>query len=388
MPGFRRRSHRLESEAYPHVSIPGCGRADFRRVGAGPRGRRILRVASPPRLQADVPTDPDEGASTIVVLATGGTIAGTSASSSDHFGYTAAQIGIVQLLSGVPLLSGAPIESEQVAQIDSKDMSHAIWQSLALRVAHHLSRAEVRGIVITHGTDTLEETAYFLHRVLAPTRPVVLTGAMRPATSSQADGPQNLLDAVTVARHPGATGVLAVLAGAVHGARHVRKVHPHRLDAFSSGEAGPLATIDHGRLEPAPGRTAPFAMPDHEAGRTAPLAVALTCPVPEWPRVEIVHSHAGASGAVVRALCADGTKGARCVDGLVVAATGNGTLHRDLEAALLVAQSHGIAVLRSLRCGDGQLSPIAGDRLPGAVGLTPVQARIELMLSLMPHQRP
>lgn len=324
----------------------------------------------------------------IAVLATGGTIAGLADDAGRSPAYRAAQLGVAELVDTVPALSGIALIAEQVAQVDSKDMTHAIWHRLAGRVAHHLAQAEVDGIVVTHGSDTLEETAYFLHRVLAPTRPVVLTGAMRPATSSQADGPQNLLDAVTVARHPGATGVLAVLAGAVHGARHVRKVHPHRLDAFSSGEAGPLATIDHGRLEPAPGRTAPFAMPDHEAGRTAPLAVALTCPVPEWPRVEIVHSHAGASGAVVRALCADGTERARCVDGLVVAATGNGTLHRDLEAALLVAQSHGIAVLRSLRCGDGQLSPIAGDRLPGAVGLTPVQARIELMLSLMPHQRP
>ncbi|MDO9314775.1 MAG: asparaginase [Burkholderiaceae bacterium] len=338
-------------------------------------------MASNLPVQTDHPTDAGDSARVIVVLATGGTIAGTAASASDHLGYTSAQLGIEQLLAGVPALAGLPIESEQVAQIDSKDMSHAIWQSLALRVAHHLARAEVRGIVVTHGTDTLEETAYFLHRVLSPAKPVVLTGAMRPATSSQADGPQNLLDAVLVARDPAATGVLAVLAGTVHGARHVRKVHPTRLNAFSSGEAGPLALIDKGRLVAAAGRTALLAAMDH----TAPVAVALTHPVAQWPRVEIVHSHAGASGAVVSALCADGMARARCVDGLVVAATGNGTLHRDLEAALLVAQSQGIAVLRSLRCGDGRLIPLAGDRLPGADDLTPVQARIELMLSLMPR---
>ncbi len=136
----------------------------------------------------------------IVILGTGGTIAGTAASPADAIGYTAAQLGVAQLVAGVPALAGLPLESEQVAQLDSKDMDFATWQRLAQRVAAHLARDEVQGVVITHGTDTLEETAYFLHRVLAPAKPVVLTAAMRPATSLQADGPQNLLDAVTLAR--------------------------------------------------------------------------------------------------------------------------------------------------------------------------------------------
>lgn len=126
------------------------------------------------------------------------------------------------------------------------------------------------------------------------------------------------------------------------------------------------------------------AMPDDVgAGSYAPISVALTRPVADWPRVEIVVSHAGASGAVVRALCADDVARTRPVNGLVVAATGNGTLHHDLETALLDAQSQGIAVLRSLRCGDGRLMPRSSDRLPGADDLTPVQARIELLLRLM-----
>jgi L-asparaginase len=323
-------------------------------------------------------------ASLVVVLGTGGTIAGTAASPADDRGYVAAQLSVAQLLTTLPGSTGVTIESEQVAQIDSKDMSHAIWQALARRVAHHLERAEVRGVVVTHGTDTLEETAYFLYRVLAPGKPVVLTGAMRPATSLQADGPQNLLDAVTVARDPAAGGVLAVLAGAVHGAQWVRKVHPQRLDAFSSGTAGPLAMLVHGTLQPAPGRTAMFQPADRDATVCmAPRPQALTRPVADWPRVEIVHSHAGADGAIVRALCPPGAARDRSVDGLVVAATGNGTLHRELEAALLVAQAQGIAVLRSSRCADGRQVSLSGDRLPGADGLTPVQARIELMLSLM-----
>ena len=318
-----------------------------------------------------------KNASLVVVLGTGGTIAGTALSSSDDSVYTAAQLSIAQLLATVPGLAGVPIEAEQVAQVDSKDMSHAIWQVLAQRVAHHLARAEVAGIAITHGTDTLEETAYFLQRVLAPTKPVVLTGAMRPATSAQADGPRNLLDAVAVARHAGdagLSGVLAVLHGTVHGARQVRKAHPARLDAFDSGEDGPLATVDNGVLRRLPAHAAVPA-----SGHLPPLTAALHCAVADWPRIEIVVSHAGASGALVRALCTDG------VDGLVVAATGNGTLHHEIEAALLTAQAQGVAVRRSARSGDGRVVLQPGAQgLSGADDLSPVKARIELMLALMP----
>ena len=112
----------------------------------------------------------------------------------------------------------------------------------------HLARPEVAAIIVTHGTDTLEETAYFLQRVLAPAKPVVLTAAMRPATSRLADGPQNLADAVAVATAPGARGVVVVVAGTVHSALDVRKVHPYRLDAFGSGDAGPIARVEEGRL--------------------------------------------------------------------------------------------------------------------------------------------
>src|SRR5258706_5520407 len=184
----------------------------------------------------------------VVVLGTGGTIAGTAADALDNVGYTAGQLVVGHLVAAIPALAGVPLECEQVAQVDSKDMSHAVWRELALRCANHLARADVAGIVITHGTDTLEETAWFLQRVLAPAKPVVLTAAMRPATALQSDGPQNLLDAVAVAQAPGAGGVLAVLAGDVHGARDVRKVHPYRIDAFSSRDARPIGRIEEGRL--------------------------------------------------------------------------------------------------------------------------------------------
>ena len=219
-------------------------------------------------------------ASKIVVLGTGGTIAGTSLDAADNVGYTAAQLEVSSLVRAVPPLADVPLEAEQVAQVDSKDMSHAVWRALALRCAHHLARPEVAGIVITHGTDTLEETAWFLQRVLAPAKPIVLTAAMRPATALQSDGPQNLLDAVCVARSAVASGVVAVLGGQVHGARDVRKVHPYRLDAFSSGDAGPIGHVEEGELRVF------RAWPHGDALGVA----ALPADVSAWPRVEIVTS--------------------------------------------------------------------------------------------------
>ncbi|HEX5286418.1 MAG TPA: asparaginase, partial [Polaromonas sp.] len=185
----------------------------------------------------------------IVILGTGGTIAGRAVSTSDNIGYTAAQVGIDQLVAAIPAVGDAgPVLIEQVAQIDSKDMSFTVWAQLAGRVNHFLARPDVQGIVITHGTDTLEETAYFLQRVCQPGKPVVLTCAMRPATALAPDGPQNLLDALSVARQPGAQGVVAVCAGTIHSALDVQKVHTYQLDAFSSGDAGPLGYVEEGAI--------------------------------------------------------------------------------------------------------------------------------------------
>ena len=311
----------------------------------------------------------------IVVLGTGGTIAGTAASPDDEVGYTPGQIAIGSLVAGIDLPAATTVECEQVAQIDSRSMTHAIWQTLARLVAHHLARPEVSGVVITHGTDTLEETAWFLQRVLAPHKPVVLTGAMRPATAALADGPQNLSDALTVAREPGVSGVLAVLAGALHDALHLRKAHTMRLDdAFDSGEVGPLGLIAGGRVRWLRLGAAASAV----AGQTAAVGhPALRLPVAEWPRVEIVASHAGATGAVVHALCAQG------VAGLVVSATGNGSVHAEMQAALVEAQACGVVVLCSPRYGDGCWNPQAIDRLPMVDVLTPAKARVELLIRLM-----
>ncbi|MGC3986957.1 MAG: asparaginase [Pseudorhodoferax sp.] len=313
---------------------------------------------------------PGSSPRTLLVLGSGGTIAGLAPRAGDTLGYQAAQVGVAQLLAGLAAPPGCALEAEQVAQIDSKDMDAAVWLRLARRCAEALARDDVQGIVVTHGTDTLEETAYFLQAVLAPAKPVVLACAMRPANAAMPDGPQNLRDALAVAAQPGARGVVAVCAGVVHAAFDVRKVHGYRLDAFGSGDAGPLAYVEAGALRQL--RDWPRPMP------TPGLLARLPAAPEAWPRVEIVFSHAGASGAGVDALVRDGARG------IVVAATGNGSVHQALEAALLRAQAAGVRVLRASRCDQGRvMGGGEGDALAGAGALSPVKARIQLQLDLL-----
>lgn len=316
----------------------------------------------------------------VVILATGGTIAGTAAHASQAVGYTAAQLGVEQLLAAVPDLAevaGGGLLTEQVAQLDSKDMDVATWVALARRCAHWLARDDVRALVVTHGTDTLEETAWFLQQVLpSGGKPVVLTCAMRPATALLADGPQNLRDAVACAVDVHAAGVLVVAAGQVHGARAVRKLHPYRVDAFSSGEQGVLGWVEEGRVR--------WQQRPDCAGAEAPFwcAGAQALPDSDWPWVEVVSSHAGCDGRAVDALLAQG------VQGLVVAATGNGSLHGALEPALQRALQAGVPVWISTRCAEGQLvaaqaPAIQARQQPRPVDLPPFKARISLQLALL-----
>lgn len=302
----------------------------------------------------------------IVILGTGGTIAGTAKTASDGVGYTAAQLRVEDLLAAVPALNGRPLEALQVAQLDSKDMDVATWQRLAAAVQQQLDRPEVGGVVITHGTDTLEETAYFLHRVLAPRKPVVLTAAMRPATALAPDGPQNLFDAVQVAASPGAAGVVVALAGRVHDAVQVRKTHSYRVDAFESSDGALVARVEEGHVR---------LLGRWPEGRALGLAH-VARPAAGWPRVEIVLNHAGADGRIVRALLSDG------VQGIVAAGTGNGTLAQPLDAALRDAQQRGVKVWRSTRCDAGPVMDLPG-LLPTAGALSPVKARIEMILTLL-----
>lgn len=315
---------------------------------------------------------PSGARATVVILGTGGTIAGTSAKPGDNVGYTAAQRSVQDLLAAVPALAApeAPaIEAEQLAQLDSKDMDHATWLRLAQRVQRLLAREDVAGVVITHGTDTLEETAYLLHRALDAThKPLVLTAAMRPASAPSPDGPQNLLDALTVARDPRSRGVLVAFGGQVWPGDEVRKLHGQALQAFAGGPGGPVAVVANGVVTHF--RTA-------ESPATRLRAALWSHPAEDWPWVEIVTSHAAARGDAVRALLAAGVRG------LVVAGTGNGSIHVDLRTALREAQAAGVPVWRASRCiGGGVVGPWDDD-LPLAGLLTPAQARLALVLELL-----
>jgi L-asparaginase len=329
----------------------------------------------------------------IVVLGTGGTIAGTAASSSDHTGYTAAQIGIASLLQSVPglqeALRGREIVCEQVVQLDSKDMDFETMLLLVQRCIHHLTEQQVTGIVITHGTDTLEETAYFLHRMIPrelQAKPVVLTCAMRPATSSEADGPRNLRDAVLVAGDPNAHGVLAVCAGDVHHALAVQKVHTYALNAFASGDPATGQALSlAGSVDEYPSWADAISWKDfYNKNDGFPhvtreefaikLVVISGNRSLQWPRVEIVLNHSHATGSIVRALLSASTP-QDPLRGIVVAATGNGTVSESLQGALDEAQSKGVEVVIASRCAWGGIH--------ASSPLSVVKARVELVIKLL-----
>lgn len=318
--------------------------------------------------------------STVVVLGTGGTIAGRAASAADNIGYKAGEVPVAELLGDVPVPAGVQVQAQQVAQIDSKDMGPAVWRPLLAEVHAALRNPAVCGVVVTHGTDTLEETAYLLQRVLNPSKPVVLVSAMRPATATLRDGPQNLQDGLQLAAMHGARGVLAVCMGQVHSGLDVRKVHNHNVVAFDSGDAGCVGELREGRWT----QWRPWPqLPKADEG----LLDKLLSNTP-WPRVEWVSSHGGQDGFVVRALLAASQtaaqqgEGAAILQGLVVAGTGNGTLHQDLEAALLEAQAMGVKVRRTTRVARGAVID-AGNSLIEASALPPAKARLELMLDLL-----
>jgi len=319
----------------------------------------------------------------VVILGTGGTIAGTGSDPARSWHYVAAQRDVGELLAAVPELAAEALEWMQVAQIDSKDMRWAVWQALAAALDQALARTDVAGVVVTHGTDTLEETAWLLQALHDGRKPVVLTAAMRPATAPDADGPANLRDAVRVARaaaEDGLGGVVAVLGGRVWPGAAVRKVHTLAVDAFNGGEVAPLADLrENGMPCGAEGWSRPW--PPCDGMGWSRMSVA------EPPRVEVVTSHADADGWVVDALCAHGTPQSP-LRGLIVAGTGHGTVHEALEAALRRAEAQGVAVWRSTRVAKGGVMAREGDRWPACGPLTPAQARVALVLALLQKQRP
>ena len=332
--------------------------------------------------------------SKIVLIGTGGTIAGLAPDAANAGQYQAAQLSVQALLQGLPAWGGeggaAPVEALQLAQIDSKDMDDAVWRALLQACHSAMLDPQVRAVVITHGTDTIEETAWFLQECLGHLpKPVVLTCAMRPANALMPDGPQNLRDALAVAAS--ATWlpeVVVVAEREVHAARWVQKMHPHRLQAFGSGEQGPVGWVENGgvRWAGAMRTETPAGMPPGYRGAQA--AQRLAQAEGPWPWVEVVGSHAGARPELVAALLQAG------VQGLVLACTGNGTLHQALLAGAQQARRQGVPVWRSSRCALGQiLEPGVALRpplqwqpdaeAPPASSLGAVKARVSLQLELL-----
>jgi L-asparaginase len=309
----------------------------------------------------------------IAVLATGGTIAGSAASAASTAGYQAGVVGVERLLEAVPAIgSVAHIYAEQLASIDSKDLAPELWTKLAQRIDALAAREDIDGIVVTHGTDTLEETAYALHLTVKTAKPVVLTAAMRPSTALSADGPLNLLGAVTVAAAPAARGqgVLVAFNNRIHCARDVVKTSTYAVDAFQSPEIGALGWVQDGRVE--------F---QRSAVRPHTSATPFSAGAQAWPTVEVVASYAGVSRVAVDALVAAG------VAGIVVAGTGNGSIHASLQTALGDAARAGVRVVRASRVGSGHVmrNGAAPDDALGFVSagtLNPYKARVLLMLAL------
>jgi len=310
----------------------------------------------------------------IAVLATGGTIAGAQADATSA-GYKAGSFSVNDLLAAVPQLSGiAEIRAEQVANVGSQNMTHAVWRALAERVNTLCQDASVAGIVITHGTDTLEETAYFLSLVIQHDKPVVLVGAMRPATALGAEGPANLYNAVALARHPDARGrgPLVVMNEDVHYAREIQKIASAGLCAFASPNRG-RAGVMHGG--------APCFYSRNTTTHTTQSEFSLALlERAGWPRVDIVYAHANLQADLIEFL-------ADSVDGIVLAGVGDGNATDLAIGALSRAADSGVAVVRSSRTGsgfvardveldDGSLGFIA------ARDLNPQKARILLMLAL------
>ena len=310
----------------------------------------------------------------IMILATGGTIAGEGNSKTDAR-YQAARQPVETLLESVPELSEiAVVHGEQICQIASQDMSDKIWLDLARRINSLFSSGTADGIVITHGTDTLEETAYFLNLTVSSARPVVLVGAMRSPTSLSADGSLNLYNAVAVAANPKSRnkGVLVVMNDEIHSARAVTKHNTTSLSAFESPGSGPLGTVYYGHV-------------DFERTPVRPHTHLSEFDVSELsvlPRVIILYGHAGFEKNQVTFAVHEN------YDGIVFAGTGNGNPNTETVQALAKAHAAGLSVVRSSRTGSGQVTRDAevDDTALGFVvadNLNPQKARILLQLALI-----
>ena len=309
----------------------------------------------------------------VVVLATGGTIAGAAATDTQA-AYTSGQVGVEQLLAAVPQARKlASLRGEQISNIGSQDMNDEVWLKLAKRVNELAARPDVDGVVITHGTDTIEETAYFLNLVVKSRKPVVMTAAMRPSTALSADGPLNFYNAVAVAANKQAAGrgVLVVVNDWIHGASSLTKANTTAVQTFLSPISGLIGTVAYGEAEWFRG----------PVGRNTAESEFSVDGLTSLPRVDIVMAYENMDGALIDAAVAAGAQG------LVVAGVGNGNMTTAALDTLARHAKAGIVCVRSSRVATGQVGrnvEVDDDALGlvASLALNPQKARVLLRLAL------
>jgi len=310
----------------------------------------------------------------IVILATGGTIAGAAATGTQA-AYTSGAVTIDAMLAAVPGIRDlASIKGEQISNVGSQDMTMDIMLAVAKRCNQLLAKNDVDGIVITHGTDTMEETAFFLNLTVKSDKPVVMVGSMRPSTAVSADGPLNLYDAIAVAGDPNAKGrgVLVVMNDWIHAAHSLTKTSTTAIQTFMSPLRGLVGVSTYGKND--------FYNTPHWK-HTSASEFDITS-VTKLPRVDIIFACADMSPDLIDSAAANGAKG------IIIAGVGNGNMNKaSLEAAQRVARK-GVVVVRSSRVATGAVgrNVEVNDDEMGFVAsdeLNPQKSRILLMLALL-----
>jgi L-asparaginase len=334
----------------------------------------VVACASGPSAGAAGQARPAGPLPNIVVLATGGTIAGAAATDVQA-GYASGQVGVEQLLAAVPQAKKlANLRGEQISNIGSQDMNDEVWLKLARRINELLAMPSVDGIVITHGTDTIEETAYFLNLVVKSRKPVVMTASMRPSTALSADGPLNFYNAVGVAANKEAVGrgVLVVINDWIHGASSLTKTSTTAVQTFMSPLRGLIGTVAYGNAEFYHG----------PVGRNTATSEFSLDGVTALPRVDIIMAHENMDGALIDAAVAAGAKG------IVIAGVGNGNMTEAAVKALAAQAKKGVVCVRSTRVATGLVGrnvELDDDKLAlvASLGLNPQKSRVLLRLALL-----
>jgi L-asparaginase len=315
----------------------------------------------------------------VYIVATGGTIAGAAPSQTEA-GYQSGAVGVETLINAVPQLKDiAQVSGEQIASIGSQDMNDAVWLKLAKRVNEILAQPDVAGVAITHGTDTMEETSYFLNLVVNSDKPVVLTGSMRPSTAMSADGPLNIYNAVAIAADPTARGrgVLVTLDDDIHSGHDIFKTHSTDIGTMQSGEAGLVGVALFGK-------NIWYRVPTCLNTTRSEFRVE---GVNALPRVDIIYAHANMSPDVITSAVKNGAKG------LVIAGVGDGNMTSPAVEAVKAAIAQGVVVVRSSRTNGGIIRrniELDDDKLGtvASMELNPGKARVLLQLALLKTHDP